>query len=347
MTTDTNNEPVRENVVIDGGDPTEQERILIEQGVEETPAEAGEGDAAAAGGEAEANATTGEPAAEEAAAAAGEEAGKEGGEGAAAAEDDAAAQADQARQQRIEQEEAEARRNAEAIAAASGGEKPEAPVDFDAAYKDLKQQRDDGDIEADEYADKVLELGRQETAHKLALHDWEAQQRQLAEEGQRAQERAQNAWNQAALQWEADNQDFMADRVNQAFMQEAINAIVAANQRDGVVASPTVVLEDAARSAFRRANWTPQAPAAAADPQQEVRNAVATRNPQKPPATLGDAPAAGAENIKGNATYEMLDRAPIEDVEEAASRMTAAEQERWLRDAPGANANGRGEDPQG
>lgn len=351
MSNDNNNQPVRETVVVDGSDPTDQEKALMEQGLDLSEEEGGEAKPAAATPKAEGEGGEAAGADDGAATAAAADDGKAGDGGAAAGVDPdkeaerlAAEQAEQERQAQIERENAEAKANAEAIAKAAPTEEPAPPVDFDAAYAELEQQREDGDLEHEEYARKLRDLTKQETAHTLAVHEWKAEQRRLVENAEQARNRAENAWNAAALQWEADNQDFMSDRVNQTFMQEAINAIIAANQRDGIVASPTAVLTEAAASAFRRANWSPATPPPKSDGKSEIKNAIGERKQPNPPTTLGDVPNAGNEPIRGNEAYAALDRAGIEDVEEAASRMSPAEQERWLRDAPGANANGRGAD---
>lgn len=347
MSTEPNNQPVRETAVVDGADPTDQEKALMEQGLDNLPEEEGGQPAAAAAAAAAAPAagTTDEAAAAAAAADAAGEAGKpDAAAEKAEAERLAAEQAEQQRLEQIERENAEARANADTIAKAAGTEQPAPPVDFDKAYEELEQLREDGDLEAEDYAKKLRDLTRQETAHTLAVQEWKHEQRRLADEAQAARTRAENAWNAAALQWEADNQEFMSNLIRQKYMQDAINLVIEQNAKQGTVMAPTAVLAEAAKHAFDMAKWEAPTPAPQKDPKQEINAALASRKPAATSTTLGDVPTAGNDVIKGNQAYELLDRASIEDVEEAASRMTPAEQEKWLRDAPGANANGRGND---
>ena len=337
MNTDTNNDPVRETAVLDGGDLTEQEKALSALSLEDLDDDGtGTGDDAA-GGAAAAAPAEGEAAAQAAAA---QRSADEQAAAAAAQQQREQAEADAARQA------AEAKANAEAIARAAAAEKPAPPADFDAQLAELDQQLDDGDIEEAAYAREVRKITLAQADHNTKVTLWEAEQRRLQEDAKAAQQRAENAWNLAALQWESDNAEFMADRLCAAAMQDAINRVITLNAQQGVHMAPAQVLDEAARFAFRATGYTPPAPAApnpAADPKLQVAAAVAARKPAPAPQTLGDLPNAGAEQIRGNEAFASLDSAPIEDLEAAVQHMTGDQLEKFLRDAPGANANGRGD----
>lgn len=333
---DPQNDPVRENAVFDAAEPTDAEKALIEQGLNDEPTGAAEGEGA------------GEPAkgadAVKDNAAADAEAARIAAE--AKAQEDAAA-AERAEQERQQQESrnAEAARNAEVIARAGQGEKPVAPMDFDAAFETLAQNLDDGEIEPAEYQKKLRDLNKAEAQYTAQVTLWEGDQQRLQSDAAAAKERADNAWNAAALQWEADNAEFMSNALRAKNMQDAIALVVNGAAAKGQVLAPEVILSEAQKIAFDYSGYTRPAPAPEADPKAEIAAALGSRKPAAVPHTLGQAPSAGAEQIRGNEGYAALDALPIGDLEETLARMAPDQLEKYLQDAPGAKANGRGDDP--
>lgn len=329
-------DPVRENAVFDAAEPTEQEKALIEQGLQDDDSADG--------------------------AAAGAEGADAGAEGAPDADAQAAAAAEEQRQQQEQQEAAErerqaaaareaataeAQRNQEAIAAAAAAaERPAPPKDFDAEFEKLAQQLDDGDLEQPEYQRKLRDLTKEEAAYATQVTIWEADQKRAQDDAAAAQQRAENAWNTAALQWEADNADFMSNALRAKNMQEAIGLVTQQARARGEVLPPEVILSEAQKIAFEYSGYTPPEKASAPDPKAALKDAMGNRKPPVVPQTLGNAPSAGAEQIRGNEGYGRLDSLPITDLEEAVQRMPPDQLEAYLLDAPGAKAHGRGDDLQ-
>lgn len=332
MNIDPNDKPQLESAVLDGGDLTEAEQLLVDQGVDfkdddtADPAAA----AAAAGADDEAAAAT------------------------AKAEEERVA-AEKAEADRLAQEEvnaaneraaAEAKQNADIIAAAAAAAvKPEPPKDFEAAFKELDQKRDDEDLGESEYRRALTDLVREEANYNASVQVWEIAQAQRNENAEAARVRAENAWNTAALKWENENTDFMANPLRQQHMQQAINFVISQNRTEGKIESPDMVLQRAAEIAYDYTGYTKPAPNPDKDPKTEIGKAVGDRRPTDVPATLGDVPNAGNDPIKGNEAFANLDHLSIEELEETVQNMTGSQLEKYLRDAPGAKSNGRGNDP--
>lgn len=350
MNRDAQNVPTQETMTVDGGDLTEQEKALMAQGLEDEPAAGADAEAGAGAGagtdagKADGAAAEADKDPNAAAAAAGT-----ADAGAGAADDEATRlAAEQAERDRLAEAAAasqasEAQANAEAIAAAAAAKRPDPPKDFEAEFDELEKKLDDGDIDEAEYRKAARKLGQEEADYKVAITTFDIEQRHLQERAQEAQSRSENAWNAAALQWEADNKAFMENPLRAQRMQEAINLVINSNTKAGKVAAPAAVLAEAGRIAFDFVGWQPPAVVDQPDPKAALATATAARKVDTPGQTLGDAPTAGAEPIRGNEQYANLERLGIEELEEVASRMSQAEQEKWLRDAPGASANGRGD----
>lgn len=328
---------VLENTQFDGGDATDQEKELMAQGLGEEPIDPAAAAAAAAAGEG------GEPTADaEAQAAAAREA-----EEAQQREAEAAAERERteaAQREAQERANAEAARNAEVIARANAAQRPEAPQDFNAAYEALDQKLDDGDIENAEYRAELRKLSAAEQAHQVQVAVWEETQRRNAEEARVAQERANNAWNAAALAWEAEHEHFLSNPMRAQHMQQAINLVQNAALQEGKTLAAEVVLAEAQRIAFDYSGY--QSPIAApavpaTDPKAAIATAVQGRKPATPVQTLGDLPNGGAEPIRGDEAHQRLDQLGIEDLEATVQGMTPDALEKWLADAPGAKAHGR------
>jgi hypothetical protein len=210
--------------------------------------------------------------------------------------------------------------------------RPEPPKDFQAELDNLQKQYDDGDIDGAEFQTKQRDLLREEARFeaRLALHD---------ERVQDAARDAETAWNKAAVSWEKANSDFMANPLRADAMQRALALID--QQQPGM--APAKLFETAQKIAFEAYNWEakadPAPDAGAPDGQAAIDAALKAREGKLVPQTLGTAPAAAQIETRGNAAFSELDSRNISDLEDALARMTPAQQEAYLRDAPGANTN--------
>lgn len=210
--------------------------------------------------------------------------------------------------------------------------RPEPPKDFQAELDSLQKQYDDGDLDGADFQAKQRDLMREEARFeaRLALHD---------ERVQDAARDAETAWNTAAVGWEKANTEFMANPLRAAAMQQAL-ALTDKNQ-PGL--PPAKLFETAQKIAFEAYNWQakadPAPDAGAPDGQAVIDAALRAREGKPVPQTLGTAPAAAQIETRGNAAFSELDGRDISDLEDALARMTPAQQEAYLRDAPGANTN--------
>lgn len=209
---------------------------------------------------------------------------------------------------------------------------PEAPAparDFDVATKEIKAKYDAGDLDDDEYLAEQRKIGREEAG-------FIARQAIFEDRQQAAVERAQHDFVEAARTWESANKDFMGNVLRAQAMQSAIAAI---DQRTPGL-PPAELLKQAASEAFDAFGYKP--PAAAGDPaeaKKAIAAAAAARRPGAVPPTLGGAPTAGAVDAEpGNTAFAALDALGIDDLENRLAHMSAADQERYLRDSPGAGA---------
>lgn len=209
-------------------------------------------------------------------------------------------------------------------------EAPAPPRDFDVATKEIKAKYDAGDLDDDEYLAEQRKIGREEAGFIARQVIFEDRQ-------QAAVEHAQRDFSDAARAWEADNKDFMGNVLRAQAMQSAIAAI---DQRTPGL-PPAELLKQAASEAFDAFGYKP--PAAAGDPadaKKAIAAAAAARKPGAVPPTLGGAPTAGAVDAQpGNTAFAALDALGIDDLENRLAHMSAADQERYLRDAPGAGAH--------
>ena len=202
---------------------------------------------------------------------------------------------------------------------------PEPPKDFDAAYVNLQERYDGGQIDAVAYQKELRALTREESSWTTKLEIWQHNQQSVVE-------RAQNEFNSVALDWEARNQAFMANPLQAKAMQDAI-AIVD-QQSPGL--APHDLIARAEKIAFEAYRWT-----GGADPQAAVTAAVQARTPAPTPATLASAPAAAPiDPPQANAQFAGLDALDINQLENALAAMPAAQREAYLRSSPGSNATG-------
>lgn len=328
MSTPENNQPVQETMIADGSELMPEEQALIAQGLDENRDEAAEA--------AEAARVEAERVAAEAEAKAKEEA------DAAAAEH----QRQQAAAAAAQGQPAPAAVIPDAVA------KPDAPRDFEQEFASLDEklttaqgQFDRGEIEAEELARINRETNaqirtnmRDEARYEASLASWEAGEQARTQAIENAQVASQQSWSDAALAWEKDNAEFMSNPLRAKGMQDTIELVAEQARKEGRHLTDAQLLHEAGQKAMEAYGFkaTP-----GPNPSEKIREAIATRTADKPGSTLGDVPAAGREPIRGNEAYAQLDGLGIEDLESATANMSQAEVERFLRDAPGANAHGR------
>lgn len=209
--------------------------------------------------------------------------------------------------------------------------KPEAPKDFDAAYKHLQEQYDAGELDGDKLQAEQRALAREEGAHTARMTIWEEGQRTAAQQ-------AALDFNAAALSWEANNKDFMANTTRAQLMQQTLAAI---DQQTGGTLPPAELFARAQKDAFEAFNYaTPAAAGAtsAVDKAKAIAAATAARKPVPVPQTLANADAAAPIEAGRNSTFDGLDSLDISSLEDALARMPAAQREAYLAGAPGATS---------
>lgn len=298
--------PTEPNIV-DGGEPTDQEALLAAQvdTIGENPQE--EPGTAPPATDAAAAAATAAPAPEATPAAAAAPA--------PAAEDVTAASAP-----------APAPEPSAAVVAAL----PPAPVpprDFDAAFAENQRRYDDGEIDGAEFQKELRTIGKEEAAFTAKLEIW-------AERQQTAEQLANEAFNSAALAWERANADFMSNPLRAQQMQQALNVVMASQP----ALAPAALFDAAAKIAFEAYGYKPVA-VPVVDVAAAEAEALAKRTPTGVPPTLAGSPAAGPiESSNGSNPYAALDAMGIDELENAIARMTPAQQESYLRGAPGASS---------
>ncbi len=302
---------------VNGGDPTDQEALYAEQleGLGDNPTEEPAAAAAAAAAPAaatdDAGADAGQAAIADAAAAADSDATTAAADVAAAPAPAPAAVA-----------------TAPVVAAAA---KPEAPKDFDAAYKHLQEQYDAGELDGDKLQAEQRALAREEGAHTARMTIWEEGQRTAAQQ-------AEQDFNATALNWEANNKDFMANTTRAQLMQQTLAAI---DQQTGGKLPPAELFARAQKDAFEAFNYAPTAAVgatSAADKAKAIAAATAARKPAPVPQTLANADAAAPIEAGRNSTFDGLDSLDISSLEDALARMPAAQREAYLAGAPGAKS---------
>jgi hypothetical protein len=209
--------------------------------------------------------------------------------------------------------------------------RPQEPKDFDAAYKQLQEQYDEGAIDGDKLQADQRALAREEGAYTARLTIWEEAQRTAAQQ-------AELDFNATALSWEAANKDFMSNTTRAQLMQQTLAAI---DQQTGGKLSPAELFARAQKDAFEAFNYAvPNAAAApnAADQARAIAAATAARKPAPVPQTLANADAAAPIETGRNSTFDGLDNLDISSLEDALARMPAAQREAYLAGAPGATS---------
>jgi hypothetical protein len=212
-------------------------------------------------------------------------------------------------------------------------EKPAPPKDFDAESSALFKQWDSGDLSGEEYQKQLRTLQKEEAAYTARVAVWEDRQ-------QTALQRAATDFNAVALQWEQQHTDFMSNPLRAQQMQMAIETI---DQQTQGQLPPAELFAKAEKAVFEAFNYTP--PAAAQAPSAEdaaaaIAKATQARQPKPTPTTLATAPAAAALEQPGNAQYASLDQQDISSMEDAIARLSPAQLESYLHDAPGSTSTG-------
>ncbi|MGC1549386.1 MAG: hypothetical protein WA777_12725, partial [Rhodanobacter sp.] len=209
--------------------------------------------------------------------------------------------------------------------------KPEAPKDFDAEYAALQTRYDAGDLDGDQLQQAQRALSREEGAFTARVTLWEERQNFAVQQ-------AAADFNATALSWEGQNKDFMSNSLRRNAMQQAVLTI---DKETGGTLSPTDLFARAQKDAFDAFGYTPPT-AQASDPNASgaaaVAAAVAARQPAAVPATLATAPAAAPIEAGRNSTFADLDSKDIGALEDALARMTPAQRDAYLSDAPGATS---------
>jgi hypothetical protein len=289
----------------DGGAPTEEEAKLIAQGTDELdPAVAEAAAAAAATAEAEAAAHA-----------------------AAVAETAAAAAA-----------EAAATTTAVVPAAIELPVKPEPPKDFAAEVAKLTESYNDNDIDQAEFQAKMRELTLEESRYERKVERWEDDVLAIQTQQKTAVE---DNWNKTALAFETANADFLNNPLRHKVMQDAIALVEKQAAESGTVLTNAQVLDKALAVAVDYTGYVKPADTTTADDKTKIGQALADRKVALPAKTLGDAPQAHIETVRGSETFASLDALAIPDLEIAVANMTPTQLEKFLADAPGATANGR------
>lgn len=214
--------------------------------------------------------------------------------------------------------------------------KPVAPKDFDAEAKSLLEKFDSGDLSAADYHSKLRDLNKEESVFNAKVAVWEDRQTQAASQ-------AAADFNNAAVQWEKANADFMSNPARRQMMQMTISAI---DQETGGALSAAELFARAEKAAFEAFNYqrpTAAAPAPAPNAQAAIDAATQQRQPAKVPPTLGNTPAAAAIAQPTTSAYAELDGMNINDLESRLARLPPDQIEAYLRDAPGANTRGTGD----
>ena len=296
-----------ETATINGGDLEAEEARLFAEGVDEKP----EGDD-------------------------GEDKGEGGGDAAAGGEGGGAGEVDEAAAAAAAAEPAAAAAAAAAPppAAAQLPEKPQPPKDFDAEIAAAEQAYNDGDLDAVGLNKRMRDLTLEQSRYERQVENWE-QQTQAIEASNKAA--AENDWNATTIAFEAANKDFLSNPLRHKVMQDAINSVIATGEQ----LSNHQILDKALAIAVDYTGWKAPAAVPSKDEKDKVAAALKDRKPPGAPATLGDVPQAAGETFKGTEGFASLDALPTPDLEVAFANMSPSEQERYLRDAPGATATGR------
>lgn len=215
-------------------------------------------------------------------------------------------------------------------------EKPVAPKDFAAEELALEEQYNDAGMSVVEYTKKMKELTLEQVAYTNQVAAWEQQVQAITANNAK---QVADDWDKTCVAFEAANADFLGNALRHQVMQNSIALVEDQAQKAGERLTGQQVLEKALAIAIDYTGY--QAPAGKTD-QQKIDEAIAARRQEKPGKTLGDVPQAHVESVRGDATFEALDSLPTEEFEIAFANLSPAAQEKYLRAAPGAEANGRG-----
>lgn len=215
---------------------------------------------------------------------------------------------------------------------------PAAPKDFEAAAAELEQKYDDGNMTILELQKEMRKLTLEEVDHKNALAAWEREKAGIEAKNQAnvqsAEDAEETAWKNAAVSFEAAHSDFLGNKVRHAMMQAAINDVLAT----GVQMTHAKVLEEAYAIAKGKSGYVE--PAGNGKPTREQVADAAKGRGGNAMQSLGDMPTSMVESVRGNADFASLDALPIDQLEVAVANMRPEQLEKFLRDAPGANATG-------
>lgn len=219
---------------------------------------------------------------------------------------------------------------------------PTPPKDFEAEAERLEKEYDEGNLTILELNKAMRKLTLEEVEFKNQHADWERTKASIEAQNtanvQSHEQKVQTSWEQAAVAFEADHKDFLANPLRHKVMQNAISHVEAEIAKTGERLTDAQVLEKAYGIAVDYTGY--QAPAEHKLTREQVAEAAKDRG-GKTIQTLGDMPAARVESIRGDATFEGLDALPIDELEVAFANMSKAQQEKYLASAPGATATGR------
>lgn len=215
--------------------------------------------------------------------------------------------------------------------------KPEPPKDFAAELAAIEDAYEAGDLTNLELNKKMRELTLEEVEYKNVLAEWQRQHDAITAANAKAIE---DDWNAPALAFEKDHADFLSNDLRKEVMQRAIAQVEKNAQAAGERLSSVDLLRKAYAMAKDYCGYTEPTP----DPnagKDKIREAINGRKPPNAPVTLGDMPTSHTESRRGNETFADLDALSTPELEVAFANMSPAQQEAFLRDAPGATANGR------
>ena len=208
-------------------------------------------------------------------------------------------------------------------------EAPKPPKDFDSEFEKLQRQYDDGEIDTAVYNKQFRELTGDEAAYKARVT--------IYEETVKAQtQTAADEFSRAAAAWEKENAEFLGNPLRRAAMQQAIALI---DQETGFALAPAELIAKAEAQAFEAFNYKrPNQGQPKPTAEQAIAAATAARTPAPAPTTLASAPAAAPIESNSGSAFAELDAKNISDLEDHLARMSAAQRDAYLRDAPGANS---------
>lgn len=182
---------------------------------------------------------------------------------------------------------------------------PQAPKDFAAEKKVLREKWDAGELDTDQYNEQREALTLEQARFETALTYAQLKQRD-------AQEQAQQSWAERAAAWEQENADFLANPLR----RKAVNDLMEEFDRDpNNRMSDEELLQKVQETAFEAFNWAPKVAnvqpvvAESAQQVQQARQVVAARAASAaaaipPPMTTGAGSASEAGKIKLDALVE-------------------------------------------